>query len=198
MSLSDQIKAINLANISQQAGVELRRHGNKLVGLCPLHSEKTGSFTVFQDNHFKCFGCGAHGDTVDFVQRLHGIDFQAALRFLGIEKGTLSVEACQAIKERKQQRAKMRVNKKHERETAYTIALKIRSAYEVMPGITPENLDDFAEPLGFLAQWEHSHDILCFGSDMDKQQLCDDLKNMPTVYRNSLFRPDFNMGELEY
>ena len=39
--------------------VTLRRAGNRFVGLCPFHSEKTGSFTVYADSQsYFCFGCG--------------------------------------------------------------------------------------------------------------------------------------------
>ena len=39
--------------------VSLKRAGSNLKGLCPFHSEKTPSFTVYpQDNSFYCFGCG--------------------------------------------------------------------------------------------------------------------------------------------
>ena len=39
--------------------VNLQRRGKNLVGLCPFHSEKTPSFTVYPENgSFYCFGCG--------------------------------------------------------------------------------------------------------------------------------------------
>ena len=42
--------------------VTLRRAGQRLVGLCPFHSEKSPSFTVHPDKQFfHCFGCEAHG-----------------------------------------------------------------------------------------------------------------------------------------
>lgn len=41
--------------------VELKRRGNTLVGCCPFHSEKTPSFYVYQDQHYHCYSCGAHG-----------------------------------------------------------------------------------------------------------------------------------------
>jgi len=122
MELTHQIKAIYLADVVQQStGMELRRNGNKLTGLCPLHHEKTPSFTVFEDNHFKCFGCGAHGDAVDFIQSLHGVDFKGALRLLGIESGSLSGADFEAIRKREQQRAQARKQKQREREIAYTL-----------------------------------------------------------------------------
>ena len=48
--------------------VNLKRAGSNKVGLCPFHSEKTPSFTVFSNTEtFKCFGCGAGGDVISFT-----------------------------------------------------------------------------------------------------------------------------------
>ena len=68
---------------------ELRRSGNdRLVGLCPLHDERTGSFTVTPSKQlFKCFGCDAGGDALSLVQRKEGLDFPAALEFLARRAG---------------------------------------------------------------------------------------------------------------
>lgn len=63
--------------------VELRQAGAEWRGLCPFHKEDTASFTVRDDQgFFHCFGCGAHGDVIDFVQRIEGIDFRAAVERL--------------------------------------------------------------------------------------------------------------------
>jgi hypothetical protein len=58
--------------------VKLRRDGNKFVGLCPFHQERTPSFYVFAD-HFHCFGCGAHGDALTWLMNQRGIAFLAAV-----------------------------------------------------------------------------------------------------------------------
>jgi hypothetical protein len=51
--------------------------------LCPIHKEKTPSFTVFcSTNKYKCFGCGAGGDSIDLQMKLLGCDFLAAVRSL--------------------------------------------------------------------------------------------------------------------
>ena len=43
--------------------VNLKRAGSNVKGLCPFHSEKSPSFTVYPaDNSFYCFGCGVGGD----------------------------------------------------------------------------------------------------------------------------------------
>ncbi len=48
---------------------------------CPFHNEKTASFTIFPNNKYYCFGCGASGDVISFTEKLFGINFgQAAVR----------------------------------------------------------------------------------------------------------------------
>ena len=55
--------------------VRLKRRGRIANGLCPFHSEKSPSFTVYPDNQsFYCFGCGAGGDAVSFTKRINSID----------------------------------------------------------------------------------------------------------------------------
>jgi len=49
---------------------------------CPFHTEKTGSFFVYPNNTFYCFGCSAGGDVITFVRKLHGYKFPEAVKFL--------------------------------------------------------------------------------------------------------------------
>ena len=68
--------------------VQLRRRGRNLTGLCPFHSEKTPSFTVYPENQsFYCFGCGAGGDIVTFIRRIENLDYMEAIRFLAERVG---------------------------------------------------------------------------------------------------------------
>ncbi len=68
--------------------ISLRRAGANYLGLCPFHSEKTPSFTVFAGNgNFYCFGCGAGGDAVNFVRRAENLDFEEAVEFLAKRAG---------------------------------------------------------------------------------------------------------------
>ena len=69
-------------------GVRLVRRGREYVGLCPFHKEKTPSFTVNEDKGFYyCFGCGAHGDVIDFVMHSDGVSFKEAVERLSREAG---------------------------------------------------------------------------------------------------------------
>ena len=66
----------------------LKRAGSNFVGLCPFHSEKTPSFTVFQNaKNFYCFGCGAGGDVITFVMKIENLDYPGAIEFLAKRAG---------------------------------------------------------------------------------------------------------------
>ena len=68
--------------------VTLKRAGSNLVGLCPFHSERSPSFTVFTGTRsFYCFGCGAGGDVISFVMRAENLDYMDALRYLAKRAG---------------------------------------------------------------------------------------------------------------
>ena len=68
--------------------VSLKRAGTNLKGLCPFHSEKTPSFTVYpQDNSFYCFGCGIGGNAVTFVRQIEHLDYPDAVEFLAKRAG---------------------------------------------------------------------------------------------------------------
>ena len=68
--------------------VTLKRAGSNLVGLCPFHSEKSPSFTVFSnEGNFYCFGCGAGGDVITFIRRAENLDYRSALEFLAKRVG---------------------------------------------------------------------------------------------------------------
>lgn len=63
--------------------VQLRRRGRILTGLCPFHSEKTGSFTVYPESQsFYCFGCGAGGDVIGFIRRIENLEYVEAVKLL--------------------------------------------------------------------------------------------------------------------
>ena len=68
--------------------VTLKPNGSRYVGLCPFHSEKTPSFTVFSDTQsFYCFGCGAGGDVITFVMREESLEYPEAVKLLADRAG---------------------------------------------------------------------------------------------------------------
>lgn len=68
--------------------VKLIKRGNRLVGLCPFHNEKTPSFYVSEDEgYYHCFGCGASGDAISFLREQQGLGFMEAVRQLAAQAG---------------------------------------------------------------------------------------------------------------
>lgn len=60
--------------------VELKKQGKDYFGKCPFHNEKSSSFTVDEKKGFyHCFGCGAHGDAIDFVRAFEGVGLRDAV-----------------------------------------------------------------------------------------------------------------------
>ena len=70
--------------------VQLKRVGRRFSGLCPFHSEKSGSFSVNPEEHvYYCFGCGAKGDVITFVREIEHLDFVGAVEFLAGKAGII-------------------------------------------------------------------------------------------------------------
>jgi predicted P-loop ATPase len=61
--------------------VVLSKDGADLKGLCPFHKEKTPSFTVY-DDHYNCYGCGANGDHIEWLQQAERLTFPQAVEKL--------------------------------------------------------------------------------------------------------------------
>ena len=63
--------------------VELKRSGATYKGRCPFHEERTASFTVNPARGtYYCFGCGAKGDMISFVQEFSKLSFSDAVQKL--------------------------------------------------------------------------------------------------------------------
>ena len=71
------------AKIEEVVGryVNLKRRGANLIGLCPFHNEKTGSFNVSPSKGiFKCFGCSKAGNAIGFIMEIEQCSYVEALK----------------------------------------------------------------------------------------------------------------------
>jgi DNA primase len=70
---------------------------------CPFHSEKTPSFRVNENrSYYKCFGCGAGGDAIDFVMKYNNMGFYEAVKEVASISGfTLDIEEKEVTEEEK-------------------------------------------------------------------------------------------------
>ena len=82
--------------------VSLKKRGANLIGLCPFHDEKTGSFTVSPSKGiFKCFGCGKAGHSVGFIMEIEQCSYVEAIRQLA-KKYHIEIEERELTAEEKQ------------------------------------------------------------------------------------------------
>ena len=78
--------------------VTLRKVGTRFIGICPFHSERFPSFNVYETRgRFCCYGCGARGDIIDFVQRTQP-DLTTTLDVIGYLTGGTSRQWLKNIK----------------------------------------------------------------------------------------------------
>ena len=73
--------------------ISLKRASDTYKGLCPFHSEKSPSFTVYpKTSSFYCFGCGMGGDAVTFIRQIEHLDYPDALQFLAKRAGITIID----------------------------------------------------------------------------------------------------------
>jgi CHC2 zinc finger len=100
---------------------KLEKHGEQYRCCCPFHSEKTASFVIYPDGHYHCFGCGAHGDILDYVGRTKGLPLLEAIKYLTDEAGLSDpVETARAAARAKQleEEARRREEERSKRRTS--------------------------------------------------------------------------------
>ena len=61
--------------------VEMKKSGSRWIGKCPFHSDKTPSLISFED-HYHCFGCGEHGNNINFIRQIESCGFIEAVQRL--------------------------------------------------------------------------------------------------------------------
>ena len=108
----EQIKDRNRIEDVMRSYVTLKRTGHNLKCLCPFHSEKTPSCTVYADNgSFYCFGCGAGGDVITFVMKIENLDYIEAVRYLAQRAGMSMPEDGYDDRAGQQKRRLLEINK---------------------------------------------------------------------------------------
>lgn len=86
--LIDQIRSANDIVDVIGGSVKLKRKGANFFGLCPFHSEKTGSFCVSPERQtYHCFGCDKGGNVISFVMEYENYSFPEALKYLADRVG---------------------------------------------------------------------------------------------------------------
>ncbi|MBI2766250.1 MAG: toprim domain-containing protein [Chloroflexi bacterium] len=72
-----------IADVAAASGLELRQTGGRLTAVCPFHGDSRPSLVLYPASQsYYCFGCGAGGDVIDFMSRLHTVGFREAVALL--------------------------------------------------------------------------------------------------------------------
>lgn len=87
--IDDLLARLDIVDIID-ARVKLKKKGKNYGACCPFHNEKTPSFSVSQEKQFyHCFGCGVHGNAIDFMMEYERLEFVEAIEelasFVGLE-----------------------------------------------------------------------------------------------------------------
>lgn len=101
--VADILRKVDLVKVVEDyGGLKLKKNGANYTGKCCFHSEKTASLSVnVSRGIYKCFGCGAVGDAIDFLMRL-GKTFQEACTELSSNAigGEITPEKRESLKKR--------------------------------------------------------------------------------------------------
>jgi DNA primase len=86
-------QGVDLVALIQSRGISLKKNGRGYVGLCPFHKDKKPSLSVnAQTNLWQCFGCGAGGDVIRFVELFDKVAFPQAVKKLESETPKLKAD----------------------------------------------------------------------------------------------------------
>lgn len=149
-----------LAEIASEYVDLTRGPAGNLVGLCPFHKEKTGSFTLNKRGFYHCFGCGAGGDAAKFVMAMTGKSFPGALRHLadrlGIpiqENGEMTPEEKKDAVERREMLSVLSVAVEFYRQRLASPAGEQARSYLTGRGVEEETISAYR--LGYaLDEWQ--------------------------------------------
>ena len=156
------------------AEIQLHQCGSRFKASCPFHEEKTPSFMVVPDSQkFHCFGCGAHGDVVDFIQMRHGLSFQDALKHLGLRPGAIDDARKRQIDRKKKAFSEY---ERWERDYCNQIGKLIRDSYDALAELTKEDFNLYGSFLHGLFVWEYHLWLMVHGDKEDKFNLYQELR----------------------
>ena len=81
--IEDIKTSVGLKDLLESKGIRLKKNGKGYFGLCPFHHDKNPSLSITPSkNEWHCFGCGAGGDVIRFVELFDRVDFKEAIKRL--------------------------------------------------------------------------------------------------------------------
>jgi len=87
---------VALEDVVRRLGIETEKRGAQTLALCPFHQDTRPSLNLFPTEgvspaHYHCFACGAHGNAIDLVKHVEGLEFLPAVQWLAQQFGLQSL-----------------------------------------------------------------------------------------------------------
>lgn len=184
MNIFNEVKArVSARKVAEAYGLKVRRNG---MANCPFHNDKSPSLLI-DDNHYYCFGCGAHGDAIGYVaESFETSQYEAACKInedfsLGIDaKAKLTNAEIDDINQQKNINAKIsgirekfnkwRLEKINELKECEEL---IRKSEEAVMNADPHGVflsNGFAYLMHVKSIIEYWLDILCLGTEEEQKE----------------------------
>ena len=185
MSIYEIVKAnVTVPQAAEHYGVEVQRNG---MCCCPFHDDRHPSMKLNED-YFYCFGCGAHGDVIEFTARLFGLTNYEAVKKLAYDFGLDPDKppAAAALKKPEYPLAKafQRDEMRCQRVLCDYLHLLEGWKERYAPSSPEEEWDDrFVEACQMLDRVEYLVDVLTFEELEDRVKTVDMLKKDGTIDR---------------
>ena len=129
---------------------------------CPFHSERTPSLKLYQNNTWYCFGCGSHGDVIDFVSKMEGKTFSETVRSLALELGIgaseFSTTDYSNYLKNKRIKAHRAAQGEWIKKARLSISFSLRNAREIMS--KGEQTDEFFRALQSISRLKYLSEAL--------------------------------------
>ena len=157
------------------AHIQLKRAGASYKALCPFHEEKTPSFVLQTgDDHYHCFGCGAHGDAIAFLMNHLKMNFVEAVESLADRFGVTLEKTEQEGKKRGLDRNRLKEALELACNFYHTLLLHTEEGHQALQYLYQRGLDlDFIRTfrLGFAPTIRNAFLTLAKGEGISEEIL---------------------------
>ncbi|OQB72583.1 MAG: DNA primase [Deltaproteobacteria bacterium ADurb.Bin135] len=151
----------------ESAGFAPKRKGKHYWMNCAFHEEKTDSCILDTDKQrFYCFGCGASGDSISFIQKLHGLTFRETLRYLNLQ------DPPKIDSQQQKKRTLVKAFREWEKSLKKGLADYYRDFHAITKDLqTWDEAESFADDFHLISLTEYYLEILTSGTDEEKYNL---------------------------
>lgn len=153
----------------EREGFEPKRKGRAFWLSCPFHEDRTPSMKIDPNRQtFFCFSCQSGGDSIRFIEKLHGLTFKEACKYLNLKNnypGRIDPRA-------KTKKDLLKAFQEWEREYHRELADYYREFHDILRSCkSMDEIEDYADDFHLMPIVEHHMEILFNGTDAEKYNL---------------------------